>query len=86
LLLGPEHKVLIDGRGDLYERGGLLSDYLHISCIRPGALAILQGYGVRSCLVERDEPIVTLLSASPQLKRIYADDVNALFVRQPSQP
>jgi len=84
--LGPEHKVFIDGRGDLYERGGLLSDYLHISRLRPGALAILQGYGVRSCLVKLDEPIATLLSASPRWKRIYTDDVSAVFVRQASQP
>ena len=24
---GPEHKVFIDGRGDVYERGGVLADY-----------------------------------------------------------
>ncbi|HVB55828.1 MAG TPA: hypothetical protein VNE63_05255 [Candidatus Acidoferrales bacterium] len=79
---GPEHKVFIDGRGDVYERGGVLSDYLHISHLKPGALDVLRGYGVQSCLIERDEPLATLLSASPDWKRIHADDVSALFVRR----
>ncbi len=54
---GPEQKVFIDGRGDVYERGGVLEDYLHISWLQPGALAILEQYGVRSCLVKRAEPL-----------------------------
>lgn len=78
---GPQHKVFIDGRGDVYERGGVLSDYLYISSIKPGALAVLDGYGVKSCLLERDEALTTLLSASPEWHRIYVDEVSALFVR-----
>jgi len=78
---GPEHKVFIDGRGDVYERGGLLSDYLHISHIAPGALAVLRSYGVQSCLVHRDEALATLLSSSPEWQRVYTDDVSVLFVR-----
>lgn len=77
----PEQKVFIDGRGDVFERSGVFSDYLHISNLKPGALAVLNGYGVQSCLLERDEPLATLLSASPSWKRVYWDDVSALFVR-----
>jgi hypothetical protein len=78
---GPEQKVFIDGRGDVYERGGVLGDYLHISWLQPGALAVLEQYGVRSCLLKRAEPLATVLAASPDWKRIYTDDVSALFVR-----
>jgi hypothetical protein len=78
---GPEHKVFIDGRGDVYERGGVFSDYIHIADIKPGALAVLDSYGVQSCLLERDEALATLLSASPEWRRIYADNVSVLFVR-----
>jgi hypothetical protein len=78
---GPQHKVFIDGRGDVYERGGVLSDYLYISAIKPGALAVLDGYGVQSCLLKHDEALTTLLSASPQWRRVYMDDLSALFVR-----
>jgi hypothetical protein len=80
-LLWAGHKVFIDGRGDLYERGGVLSDYMHITLAKPGALAVLEGYHVGSCLLERDEPMSTLLSASPNWKKIYSDNVSALFVR-----
>jgi hypothetical protein len=80
---GPEHKVFIDGRGDVYERGGVFADYLHISRIQPGALGVLRNYGIQSCLIERDEPLGTVLSASPDWKRIYQDGVAAIYVRQP---
>jgi hypothetical protein len=84
---GPRNKVFIDGRGDVYERGGVLSDYLYIARIKPGALAVLDGYGVQSCLLEHDEAMTTLLSASPQWRRVYTDDVSSLFVRvAPSAP
>ena len=78
---GPKHKVFIDGRGDVYERGGVLSDYLYISGIKPGALAVLDSYGVQSCFLEHDEALTTLLSASPKWQRVYTDDVSSLFVR-----
>jgi len=81
LTRAPEHKVFIDGRGDVYERGGVLADYLHMSHIGPGSLEVLKGYGVRSCLLQRDEPLATLLSASPEWQRIYLDNVSTLFVR-----
>jgi hypothetical protein len=80
---GPQHKVFIDGRGDLYERGGLLSDYVHIADVKPEALTLLRHYGIRSCLVKRDEALATLLSASPEWQRIYSDDLTAVFVRTP---
>jgi hypothetical protein len=78
---GPEHKVFIDGRGDVYERGGVFADYLRISQLRPGAPAVLRNYGIRSCLIERGDALGTLLSASPGWKRVYTDNVSALYVR-----
>jgi hypothetical protein len=77
---GPEHKVFIDGRGDLYERGGVFSDYLHISLLEPGALDVLRDYRVKSCLLKRDEPLATVLAASPNWQRTYVDKVSAIFV------
>jgi hypothetical protein len=81
-LVWAGQKVFIDGRGDVYERGGVLSDYMHISRLKPGTLAVLQSYGVRSCLLEQDEPLATLLSSVPGWKRVYADKLSALFVRE----
>jgi hypothetical protein len=78
----PRRKVFIDGRGDVYERGGVLADYLHISRLQPGALSVLQQYGIQSCLLRRDEPLATVLSYSRDWRRVYADQVAALFVRR----
>jgi hypothetical protein len=80
---GPEHRVFIDGRGDVYERGGVFGDYSHIKDLMPGALSVLEGYGVQSCLIRRDEPLAALLAASPEWKRIYIDGLSAIFVRIP---
>jgi hypothetical protein len=80
-LVWSGRKVFIDGRGDLYEHGGVLSDYMHITLAKPGALAVLEGYHVGSCLLQRDEPLSTILSASPNWKKIYSDNISALFVR-----
>ena len=83
--VGPQQKVFIDGRGDVYERGGVLADYVHITHLKPASLAVLRGYGVKSCLVQRDEPLATLLSASPEWQRIYSDAQSALFTRRSGQ-
>jgi hypothetical protein len=78
----PEHKVFVDGRGDLYEHGGVLADYLYISTIKPGTLRVLQNYGIQSCLLDRDEALGTLLSASSEWKKVYFDSVSVLYVRK----
>jgi len=54
---------------------------MHISYLEPGALAVLQSYGVKSCLLQQDAALATVLSASPAWKRVYVDGVSALFVK-----
>jgi hypothetical protein len=71
----------IDGRGDVFERGGVFADYMHISLLKPGAFAVLNGYGIRSCLLEREEPLATALAALPNWKAEYSDSRSILFVR-----
>jgi hypothetical protein len=82
--LGSNAGDFIDGRGDLFERGGVLGDYMQISLLRPGALAVLNGYGVRSCLLQRTEPLATVLSALPEWQRAFSDSHAVLFVRKDS--
>jgi hypothetical protein len=82
--MGPEQKVFIDGRDDLYEETGALSDYMRIVDLEPDTLAILTSYGIRSCLIARnpDAQLATLLAATPGWRRAYEDKVSELFVRQ----
>jgi hypothetical protein len=84
--LSDTNKVFIDGRADIYERVGVLGDYLTISRLGVAAPSLLDSYGIQSCLVEHDDAIRTLLDVSPGWKRVYSDDQSALFVRQPKAP
>ncbi len=78
----PEQKVFIDGRGDLYEVAGVFSDYLEVADLKPAAFAVLRGYGIRSCLLDRKEALATVLAARPDWQQVYSDDVSVLFVRR----
>jgi hypothetical protein len=80
--LGPERKVFIDGRGELYEVGGVLADYMHISLLKPGAFSILQDYSIQACLVNRSEPLANVLAAVPEWKLTYSDEISVLFERR----
>jgi hypothetical protein len=81
-LLWSGQRVFIDGRSELYEDGGVLSDYLYISALKPGALTVLYNYGVRSCLLDRGGPLSTVLRASPDWRRVYVDNLTALYIRK----
>ncbi len=80
--LSPQHKVFIDGRADIYEYAGVLSDYLDIVRLEPRTLPLLRTYGIQSCLISRKAPLATLLAALPDWEQVYADDVSVLFVRK----
>ena len=80
--LGPEHKVFIDGRADIYEYGGVLSDYMSITTLKPGSLSVLSKYGVRSCLLQREAPLAVVLATLPDWEPVYRDSMAVLFVRK----
>jgi hypothetical protein len=80
-LVNTGRKVFIDGRGDLYERSGVLADYIRLSELQPGAFSILNRYQIASCLLYRTEKLAVVLEHSPEWKKIYTDDTAVLFVR-----
>jgi hypothetical protein len=79
--LGPQHKVFIDGRADMYEYSGVFQDYANIANLENNALALLGKYKIESCLIKRKSGLSTLLAASPDWKQIYSDSNSVLFVR-----
>ena len=81
--MGPEHKVFIDGRADLYEYAGAFADYNDIMALKPTTEFLLRKYAVQSCLIQRNAPLATLLAALPGWKQIYTDDVSVLLTRNP---
>ena len=85
---GPENKVFLDGRSELYEPAGVLANYFASAYVEPGALSMLRTYGIQSCLLQHDEALATVLMALPEWQKVYQDGTSILFVRRndPSVP
>jgi hypothetical protein len=81
-MVGHGSKTFIDGRADIFERSGVLADYLIAIQLKPGALAVLDRYRIQSCLLLKDEPLAIVLGSLPEWKRVHSDGTAALFVRQ----
>ncbi len=77
------NKVFIDGRADIYERTGVLSDYLSLARLGFPAPFLLGAYNIQSCLLDRNETLVTLLDALPGWQKVYGDQLSVLYVRRP---
>jgi hypothetical protein len=81
-LIFSGYKTFIDGRGEMFEEVGVFRDYIHITLLMPGALKVLDRYGIRACLVDRDDSISTFLEALPNWEKAYSDNVSVLYVRK----
>jgi hypothetical protein len=74
--------TFVDGRGDLFERGGVFGDYMHLMRMTPGGFSVLKSYDISVCLLERDEPLSVALAAMPGWQRVYVDGSYAVFERR----
>lgn len=83
---GPEHKVFIDGRTEVYERMGVFQDQIALVNLKPGSLAILQKYNIQSCLLTPGEALSTVLAVLPEWHKLYEDGRTVLFVRRQIDP
>jgi hypothetical protein len=79
---GPEHKVFIDGRGEIYETGGVFTDHFALVNLKPDSLSVLDKYKIQSCLLWRDEPLATILARLPEWQKVYVDDKSVVFTRR----
>lgn len=90
--LGPQHKVFIDGRGDIFEYGGVFEHYLRIAgyerseALERDALPLLHQYRVTACLVHRAAPLSKQLGTSSDWKQVYSDDLSIIFVQGGQMP
>jgi hypothetical protein len=77
----PHIPVFIDSRMDIYERSGVLRDYLDIVHLR-NSLGLLDRYQVDYVLFEKDTPLVYLLEQTHAWKTDYADNLVILLERR----
>lgn len=72
--------VFIDSRVDVFERNGMLADYLHAARIQD-SLQILDKYSIRYVLFSNHVPLTYLLQHTPGWKVDYQDNTTILFER-----
>lgn len=77
----PEHPVFIDGRADLYEWAGVLTEYGKWSLLQSDPNVLLDKYDVDFCLLEHDSPMVHVLPLLKNWKEVYSDNASVIFVR-----
>jgi hypothetical protein len=79
--LYPDQKVFIDGRADVYG-DAFIDQYLQIYQLREGWEEPLDAYGVKLVIIDRGSSLSTVLNASPEWERRYADEKAAIFARE----
>jgi hypothetical protein len=77
----PQHKVFVDGRGDVFEWTGVLADYGKLMTVQEDPSVVLDKYHIDFCLFARGEPITHVLPLLPGWKMIYSDDRSLIFQR-----
>jgi len=80
--LGPQQRVFIDCRVDIYEYTGVFSDYLRMMNVDPDTAWLLQKYHLRSCLIQSGARLATFLEASREWKKVYGDKMCVLYSRR----
>jgi len=73
-------KVFLDGRSDYYGRE-MLETYATVTEVKPGWDSVLRRFGVQFVLAAPDHALSSVLAASPQWKRVYADSTAVIFER-----
>jgi hypothetical protein len=70
----PEHPVFIDGRGDGFD----VNEFAKWTQLQSDPHTLLNKYGIRFCLLERESPMVTVLSLLPGWKVVYSDNLSVI--------
>jgi hypothetical protein len=81
----PRNMLFIDGRADIYEYGGVLADYMDVTRLKPDAFKLLNKYNVTACLIRKDDPLATALGQTASWKRVFEDQLAAVYVREQTQ-
>jgi len=80
----PEQKVFIDGRCDLFDWTGVLSEYGRWATLEEDPKLLLDKYHIDYCLLRKTAPEARVLRYLPGWWKLYEDDVATIFVRSKS--
>jgi hypothetical protein len=77
----PEQPVFVDGRADVFEWSGILSQFSEWATLQSDPHALLDKYDVDFCLLERESLMAHVMPLVPGWKAIYSDNLSVIFVR-----
>jgi hypothetical protein len=80
----PEQKVFIDGRCDLFDWTGVLTEYGRWATLSEDPKILLDKYQIDFCLFRKTAPQARVLQNLPGWRRLYQDDLASIFVRSRS--
>jgi hypothetical protein len=80
----PEHPVFIDGRADVFEWTGVLSEFGRWVTVQSNPNTLLDKYNIDFCLLSRTSPMAYVLPLLPNWKQVYAGAKSVIFVRTTS--
>ncbi|MFC5863786.1 hypothetical protein ACFPT7_15870 [Acidicapsa dinghuensis] len=80
----PEHPVFIDGRAEIYEWAGVLSQYMNWMNLNTDPEALLDQYHIQFCLLNANSYMVRVLTMTHHWKLVYSDRMSAILVRDPA--
>lgn len=76
-----DSKIFVDGRVDIFERAGVLRDYLALLDLK-NPKELLDKYHIQSVLFPPDEPLTYVLQHDPEWEVVYSDPVCVLLERK----
>ena len=78
----PQYKVFIDGRGDIFELTGVLSEYGEWITVHADPRIMLDKYRIDFCLLAGNSPVTHVLPFLPGWKLVYSDKLATVFARR----
>lgn len=81
----PEHPVFLDGRTDVFEWTGVLSEFGAWATLHSDPAVLLNKYGVNFCLLDHESPMVRVVPLLPGWKVVYTDANSVIIARNQAQ-
>jgi hypothetical protein len=78
----PEHKVFVDGRGDVFDWTGVLAEYGRWVLREEPANLLFDKYKIRFCILPAKAPHTLEVARLPGWAEVYSDKVAAVLVRR----
>jgi hypothetical protein len=82
----PDHPVFVDGRADVFEWTGILTEVEKWATLTTNPNTLLDKHNIDLCLLARTSPMANVLPLLPGWKAVYSDRLAVIFVRTGSQP